>query len=96
MRLALDEHVGARCGAGGASTTVPPVIRHALIGGPPLSRPGQGAVGVRAAVAVERPPVAHLGEQVHVEVADDQLGVVVVGRTSPTNLPSGSTKYDVP
>ena len=47
---------------------------------------------VGAAVAVERPAVADLGEQVHVEVADDQLGARVASPTSPTNLPSGSTK----
>ena len=38
----------------------------------------QVAVGVGPAVAVEGPAVADLGEQVEVEVADDQLGIVVV------------------
>ena len=35
-------------------------------------------VGVGAAVAVEGPPVAHFGEEIHVEVAHDQLGFVAV------------------
>ena len=48
-------------------------------------------VGVGAAVAVERPAVADQLDLVQVEVADDQLGLVG-SPTSPTNLPSGSTK----
>src|SRR6266566_4269306 len=58
-----------------AFTTEPPLMSRltAL-----LLRLDQVAVRVRAAVAVERPPVAHLGQQVHVEVTDDHLGVVIM------------------
>ena len=70
-RLAVDQHVG-RAAARSALTTVPPVIsvvRHRL---------DQLVVGVGAAVAVERPAVADQLDLVHVEVADDQLGLVGV------------------
>ena len=56
-RLAVDQHV-RRHGARSAVTTVPPVIS---VRGHARSALGdQVAVGVGAAVAVERPPVAHL------------------------------------
>ena len=40
---------------------------------------GRAAVGVRPAVAVERPQVADLGQQAHVQVADDHLVLGVGG-----------------
>src|SRR6266496_3743361 len=59
-----------------AFTTVPPEIR--TVDMAVASRLDQVAVRVRPAVPVERPPVAHLGDQVHVQVPDDQVRVVVV------------------
>src|SRR5690625_116552 len=61
-----------------ALTTVPPLIRVVLMhssfaGCGRRSRPGDGGVGVGAAVPVELPVVAHLAHHVHVEVADDEL-----------------------
>src|SRR3954453_19563237 len=56
-----------------AVTTVPPVISM----GCSLSL-GERAVRVGPAVAVERPAVAHGGDEVHVGGAHDQLGVVGV------------------
>src|SRR6201995_4006397 len=65
-----------------AMTTVPPRIR--VRTGPSL-RLDQGTVGVRTPVAVELPLVPDLFQQVHVEVADDQL-VGVVGRGAAHDL----------
>src|SRR5918993_4360414 len=54
-------------------TTVPPVMRVFVIVASCLH---ELAVGVGAAVAVERPAVAHQLDLVHVEVPDDQLRLV--------------------
>src|ERR1700742_2904402 len=59
-----------------AVTTVPPRMR--VFTGPSL-RLDQGAVGVRAPVAVELPLVPDLFEQVEVQVAHDHLVGVVRG-----------------
>src|SRR5690606_5094348 len=58
--------------------TVPFVIS-VRIAGSPSSRRDERVVGVGPAVAVERPQVAHLGQQAHVEIADDDLVVGVGG-----------------
>src|SRR5579875_2259997 len=65
-----------------AVTTVPPRIR--VFTGPSL-RLDQGAVGVRPPVAVELPLVPDLFEQVHVQVADHDL-FLVVGRRAADDL----------
>src|SRR5690606_32241909 len=67
-------------------TTVPPRISVCAIAWSPFevrcravrSRPGEVVVRVGAPVPVELPPVAHHAQQVHVEVAHDQLLLVVV------------------
>src|ERR1700716_3478674 len=68
-------------------TTVPPRISvrtgissQVLAGG--QSRAGQIGVGVRAAVPVERPRVAHLVDEAEVQVPDDQLAVVTGARVA--------------
>src|SRR5687767_3318084 len=63
-----------------AVTRVPPVTTMDTLPPSRKSGLGQGAVGVGTAVAVEGPPVADLGEQSQVEIADHQLGLVGVGR----------------
>src|SRR5215467_739530 len=56
-------------------TTVPPLISSVM---PASSRLHERVVGVRAPVAVEGPPVAHLVEQVHVQVPYQQFRLVGV------------------
>ena len=91
--LAVDQHVhrlrAGRADDGAARTRMVMSLPDGRVTAAPGRRRRPGAV------AVERPAVAHLGQQVHVEVADDELGWCA-SATSPTNLPSGSTKYVVP
>src|SRR5260221_13387135 len=58
-------------------TTVPPRI-NVVIGRFTSSRTHEVVVGLRAAVTVERPAFPDLQQQVHVEVADNQLGILRV------------------
>src|SRR5215207_5498607 len=63
-------------------TTVPPVMSVRAMRPPPpaaLLLLGEPAVLLGPAVPVELPPVADLREEVHVEIAHDELGLVAVG-----------------
>src|SRR5487761_919069 len=63
-----------------AVTTVPPLIRMRMTA--PWLRLNERGVAVGPPVAVERPEVADLGEQAHVQVADHHLILGVGGRVA--------------
>src|SRR5487761_276224 len=63
-----------------AVTTVPPLIRMRMTA--PWLRLNERGVAVGPPVAVERPEVADLGEQAHVQVADHHLVLGVGGRVA--------------